>query len=99
MRLHTKAVERAFDEKGVTAKFVAAKLGVSESSLSRYISCRRECPDHVFRGLVRFFEVSPATFMGPEDPEKAIAEAAAAFGINGARLEELHRQHGFTVAA
>ncbi|MEM7096146.1 MAG: helix-turn-helix transcriptional regulator [Actinomycetota bacterium] len=92
MRLNFEAVRRERKAQGRTATWVAEQLGIDRATYSSYETGRRECPGPIYANLVRLFNVHPMVFIGAEDPEAAIIEAAAALGIDPARFGELHAE-------
>lgn len=91
MRLNFEALRRERRAQGRTATWVAEQLGVDRATYSSYETGRRECPGPIYADLVRLFNVHPQVFIGPEDPEAAIVDAAEHLGIGPARFAELHR--------
>lgn len=99
MKLHTEAVKRALSDRGMLHRHAAKQIGITPGDLSKYVTASRDCPTHVFAALVTLLGVDPKDFIGPQDPEQAVAYTTAALGIDGDRLDELHAQHGFAVAS
>lgn len=92
VNLNTEAVKRERKAQGRTAQWVAEQISVDRATYSSYETGRRECPGPVYADLVRLFNVHPMVFIGPEDAEAALVDAANALGIDPSRFAELHNE-------
>lgn len=91
VNLNYEAVRREAQAQGRTYRWIADQCDIDPPTLTRILKGQRPCPGPVYAELVRIFNVHPAVFLGAEDPEAALVDAAHALGITPDRFAELSR--------
>lgn len=72
-----------------TVTALAKELGLDRATLSSYLTGRRSVPADLFPPLQKVLNVNPYALLGPENPQVAVAELVAQYGVSLKTLDQM----------